>query len=354
MGQLTKIRLYYNRLRRQLFSRVGLTRLLFIVLIILSAIGFFWFLRNRSPLSSTLKNLSTSSLAQHQGRTNILVMGRGGDGHEAPDLTDTIIFISLSHSGSSPLILSIPRDVWVPSLKAKINSAFHFGLERQSTPAGILLAKSAVSEIINQPVHYAVIIDFSTFVKALDLIGGLDINVDRTFDDFRYPIPGRESDPCGGDPETKCRYEHLRFEVGLRHMDGATALKYVRSRNSLDPEEGNDYARSRRQGKVISTAKAKLLSRDLLKQPVLYRQLYDLFAATTFTDIPSDLYFPLARLATRAKDEPVRSASLAEPDQLYHPPLSPLYQNQWVLVPKDNNAQLVFEYVSGLLEDDTN
>ena len=87
---------------------------------------------------------------------------------------------------------------------------------------------------------------------------------------------------------------------------------------------------------------------------MLYRQLYDLFAATTFTDIPSDLYFPLARLATRAKDEPVRSASLAEPDQLYHPPLSPLYQNQWVLVPKDNNAQLVFEYVSGLLEDDTN
>ena len=55
-----------------------------------------------------------------------------------------------------------------------------------------------------------------------------------------------------------CRYEHLHFNTGVQHMDGKTALKYVRSRHAL--QDGGDFGRASRQQRFLSAVKDKVLS----------------------------------------------------------------------------------------------
>ena len=81
---------------------------------------------------------------------------------------------------------------------------------------------------MGQPVHYALLIDFSSFKKAIDVLGGVDVNVERSFDDFHFPIEGKENDSCNGDPTFSCRYEHVSFKKGWQKMDGDTALKFAK------------------------------------------------------------------------------------------------------------------------------
>jgi anionic cell wall polymer biosynthesis LytR-Cps2A-Psr (LCP) family protein len=98
---------------------------------------------------------------------------------------------------------------------------------------------------------------FQVLLKAVDIVGGLDINVDNTFDDYQYPIDGKEADTCGhtqmkckslvDTPEDQlpqafpCRYLHLHFNKGLNHMDGETALEFVRSRHATQAIEARRF-----------------------------------------------------------------------------------------------------------------
>ncbi len=321
----------YQRLKRQILSKVVLVR---IALVTLSLCFFvtLYFLAIK-PLGRL-----TTALPDHSGRTNFLLLGMAGGNHDGSDLTDTIIFVSINKSSGDTLLVSIPRDLWIPSLRAKINTAYHYGEEKQPRQGGMVLAKSAISEAIDQPVDYTVIIDFSVFEKAIDTVGGLDITVDRPFTDLKYPVVGRESDPC-----EPCRYQTVGFTAGPQHLDGATALKFVRSRNA-EGDEGTDFARSARQEKLISALKQKVLS-----SPAKAFQLKSILLEGIITDISPDLYFPLARLALKSARTKLRTATIVEP-LVYNPPISAVQDYQWVLLPKDDDPQTIADYVASLLE----
>ncbi len=346
----SKFHHFIHRTRRQLLSHVVFTRLLIIfAVIIVGVAGWFLFKSQAKKIISDIEVMAGKPLPEIGGRTNFVLLGAGGENHDGPDLTDTMIFISVKDDTGETTLISIPRDLWLPSREQKINTAYHLGYDVQATMGGLLSAKSAVSEVIGQPVQFAVYLDFSTFSKAIDLLGGIDITVDKTFDDYKYPIAGRENDPCGGDPEFKCRYEHLHFDAGPQHMDGTTALKFVRSRYSTDLDEGTDFARSKRQEKVITAVKNKLLSINNLKNTKVYKQLYDLVTGSLATDITPDYYSTLFRLALKARQYPLKTYSLTAPDQLENPPISDKYQNQWVLIPKNGDYKALSSYVSSLL-----
>ncbi|MBI2008619.1 LCP family protein [Candidatus Amesbacteria bacterium] len=327
-----------NRLKRQLLSHVYVMRaLLAVAAIALVTAAFVLF---RGPIS-LVRSLSSSSLPSHSNRTNFLLLGVAGGTHESPNLTDTIIFVSISPS-SSPVLLTIPRDFWVPSLRAKVNTAYHYGVAKAGPSGGLILAKSAVSEVIDQPVDFAVVFDFATFSRVIDEIGGIDVRVERTFTDAQYPIAGKENDPCDA-----CRYETITFSQGLQHMDGATALKFVRSRHSEDLDEGTDFARSRRQTLVIGAIKTKLLSKIDFG---LYRRLIALISQNTQTDVTPDHYTALAKLAWSSRQYTPKTAALTEPDHLYNPPLLPQYGRQWILLPRSDDPTVIYNFVSGLLK----
>lgn len=186
-------------------------------------------------------------------RINILALGVGGKGHDGPYLTDTIILISIKPSEGKVSSISIPRDLYTPIPGyswRKINNAYAFGeIEGQG---GELISK-VVGDIFEIPIHYYVVCDFEAFTKIINDLGGLDINVERSFTDNEFPTY---------DFKTRA----VAFSAGEQKMSGASALEFVRSRHGNNGE-GSDFARSQRQQKVLLAAKNKIFSLNTLINP---------------------------------------------------------------------------------------
>lgn len=293
-------------------------------------------------------------LKKEDDHVNLLLLGRGGARHDGPNLTDTIIFASLDTKNKKVTLVSIPRDLWVPQLNSKINAAYADGEEKRKG-GGLIEAKSVVSKITGQNIDYGIVIDFSGFVRAVDMIGGVDVKVDRSFDDYEYPAEGKEDDLCGhSEQEIKdytatesaelelqkyfsCRYEHVHFDAGLNHMDGQTALKFVRSRHATGAE-GTDFARSQRQEKVIQAVKDKVFSLDTILNPAKLFGLYDTLKSSIDTNIPTSQFDDFIKLARDMKKAQIKSGVIDIGDEnreglLIHPEISSEYRYEWVLIP---------------------
>lgn len=317
-----------------------------------------------SPVLFQLAFNKDVSLKKSNDSINILLLGIGGGKHEGPNLSDTIIFASINRENNKITLISIPRDVWVPDLDAKINTAYATG-EEQKKGGGLLLSKAVVSKIVGQPIDYAIRVDFAGFVKAVDMAGGIDVEVENTLDDYVYPIEGKEDDPCGhteeeietfaatlatasatvsGEEETAlffpCRYQHVRFNKGLNHMNGIEALRFVRSRHALGVE-GTDFARSARQQKVIKAFKDKILSLGTLLNPAKVLGLYSILESSIDTDIKQEEFDDFVRLAQELRTANIKSAVIDFGDLaagreglLVNPKVSKEYSFAWVLIPR--------------------
>lgn len=226
---------------------------------------------------------------------SILLLGYGGGTHDGTYLTDSMMLVNIQPKAHTVSLISIPRDlmVHIPTNTTggadhKINAAYMIGLSDKNYPdkpaqfrgedGGGRLAEYMVSQVLGVPVEQFVGVDFSGFIKTIDTLGGVTVQVDRTFDDFQYPIEGKETDSCGhSDDDIKtytatasadfsiqdnlffpCRYEQLHVDAGPQHLDGATALKYVRSRHSA--QDGSDFGRAKRQRNVLVAVKREVFS----------------------------------------------------------------------------------------------
>lgn len=197
------------------------------------------------------------------GRINILLLGMGGKKHEGGYLTDTIMLISIQPATKKIALISIPRDLAVPIENMgwqKINSINAYAESEQEGSGGVAISQ-ALSDVLNIPIDYYVRADFEGFSNIVDELGGVDINVENTLDDYSYPVAGREDAA-----DYQSRYEHLRIEKGWQHMDGDLALKYARSRHGINGE-GSDFARAKRQQKILEAIKDKVLSAKTLLNP---------------------------------------------------------------------------------------
>jgi polyisoprenyl-teichoic acid--peptidoglycan teichoic acid transferase len=362
--------------RRTSHTRKRVLFVLFIIAIVLLGFGVVKLWKYVSLFYNVSFKKEIQLKETKENTVNILLLGVGGGTHEGPDLTDTIIFASIDPNTKKVTLISIPRDMWIPEIHAKINAAYTFGEEKQQG-GGLVLAKAIVSKLTNQQIDYAVKIDFDGFVKAVDLVGGLDITVDRGFDDYEYPITGKEDDTCGHTTDEvasmsaqiasasaselelfPCRYEHLHFDKGPIHMDGTTALKFVRSRHALGPE-GSDFARSKRQQKVIAAFKEKVFSLGIILNPVKALDLFNVVKGSIDTDISSDEYDDFIHLAQNLKGAKIRSFSIDAGDGdrlglLVNPPISDEYGGAWVLAPRVGNGEYseIQAYVDCVLKAD--
>lgn len=281
------------------------------------------------------------------GVTNFLVLGIRGEGGDSPDLTDTMIVASYNHDSKAVSLIGIPRDLWSPSLKAKINTAYYYG-EQASPGAGIKNAQATILQDLGLPIHYTAIINFTLFQQAIDLVGGIDVVVHPGFVDNEFPLPGREKAlPISS------RYETIVFSEGENHMDGMTALKFVRSRHSAG-DEGTDFARSNRQQQVISSLRQKIITPGFLLDQKKVDALLNIISKNLKSNIPANLYPTLAKLALDTKDNKINNIALSTtPDKngltiLYHPSEAK-YNGEWVLIPKDNNWNALKQYLKNAL-----
>ncbi|HBC45121.1 MAG: hypothetical protein UX08_C0003G0101 [Candidatus Collierbacteria bacterium GW2011_GWB1_45_35] len=319
------------------------------ILVALGVVGYGYLLKLNVRPQNLLNFFGTpkDNLESTGGITNFLVLGIRGEGSESPDLSDTLILASYNHENNTTSLISIPRDLWVPSLKAKINTAYYYG-EQASPGAGINFAQASVLEDLGQPIHYTAIVNFTLFTQAIDLVGGVDIEVNPGFSDTQFPIPGKEKAlPISS------RYEKISFSGGINHLDGQTALKFVRSRHSVG-DEGTDFARTNRQQQVIYALRQKIINPGFLLDQKKVDALLNIIGKNLKSNIDGDLYPTLAKLALDTRDKPIRTISLTDtPDKngvtiLENPPISK-YNGEWVLIPKDNNWNALKQYLKNAL-----
>lgn len=299
------------------FSSLRIIGIIFFVVIL--SLGI-WYARNRQAqnIVSGVMSLPSDILKNDSGRTNVILLGMGGEGHEGGDLTDSILFVSFNLNNNTADIIPIPRDIWIPSMQAKINTAYHYG--------NLNLAKSAVSEILGVPVHYSITLDFQGFVKAIDAVGGVDVEIDRTFDDYEYPIPGQENAfPL------ESRYEHVHFDAGITHMDGDTALRFARSRHAVG-EEGTDFARGQRQEKIIFAFRNKVLSTSTIFNSETISKLKGSVVSSINTDIDEKEQGSFVKVFLGLGNKS-NINSLGISDLLVNPKNTKEYGGQWVLIP---------------------
>lgn len=206
-------------------------------------------------------------------RVNILVLGVGGAGHDGPQLSDTIILASYRPSDQKVSMLSLPRDlaVEIPGHGVqKINHANAYG-EADNPGNGGDLASEVVSEVLGEPIHYWVRIDFSAFEKVVDILGGLSIHVDQSFVDEQYP-------------DNNFGYQTIVFEQGVELMDGERALQFARSRHGSHGE-GSDFARARRQQKILTALRKKIITPATLSNPAKLTQLFNTLTSHVDTNL---------------------------------------------------------------------
>ncbi|MBI5151979.1 LCP family protein [Candidatus Peregrinibacteria bacterium] len=184
--------------------------------------------------------------ADAYGHTNVLVLGIGGGEHQGPDLTDTMIIVSLDEKNKSAVMFSVPRDLYVDDgkiWKGKINTVYAAAKAHyKDSTRGLEELRSITEKTLNVPIQYYIKVNFSGFEKAIDSLGGVDIYVDQAISDPFYP-----NDKTDG-------YNPFYIEQGWHHMNGSTALKYARSRQTTSV-----YDRDKRQQKLILALKEKVI-----------------------------------------------------------------------------------------------
>ena len=140
-----------------------------------------------------------------QDAYNVLLLGYGGVGHDGGNLTDSIIVAHIDPINKQVNLISIPRDLWVEipvrsdlSENHKINAAYTIGLDDNRFPlkepqykgdAGAAeLTKVVVSKVICMPIKYFVAVSFDGFQEAINILGGVEVEVSVAFDDHFYQI----------------------------------------------------------------------------------------------------------------------------------------------------------------------
>lgn len=289
-------------------------------------------------VDSAMTLLREPQLRQTDGITNILVLGKGGEGHESPDLTDTIVMLSFSKADPNRLkILPLPRDIWSVTLQDKINSAYYYGSIQKREGGGIGFSKTIIEEITGLPVHYTLVLNFSALVDGINLLGGVPVAVSQGFTDTMYPIAGKERDLCNGDLAFGCRYTTIQFVEGMEIMTGERALAYVRSRHAAG-DEGTDFARSRRQEEVLAGIRAKLARPQEWLTKETPNQVQELVTHHIETDIDTGMLISLfseyrrSLLAMRQEYVSLERL-LVQPDARN-------YEGRYVLVPRNSLEEL--------------
>ncbi|MBN1135588.1 MAG: LCP family protein [Anaerolineae bacterium] len=222
--------------------------------------------------------------------------------------TDSMIIVSIDVENEVVRLLSLPRDLWVyipDHGYNRINTADLWG-ELAQKGGGPEQVKQTIYQNLGIPIDYYVRVDFQGFIKIIDTVGGVDIDVE-------CPLPDIDLLP------------------GMHHMNGEDALRYARSRKST-----NDFDRGRRQRKVLMALWDQALTLDVVPRlPQLWLTMADSFK----TDLPLEKAINLAYLGTTIGRQRIRSKAIdASMTQSWTTP-----EGAAVLLPREDKIRAALE-----------
>lgn len=223
-----------------------------------------------------------------EDRIFVLVMGIDSPINPT-ERTDTMMVASLNPRTGEAGVLSLPRDtrVEIPGAGVrKINAAYSIG--------GPELAVETASRLLGVPVDYYVMINFDSFARIVDALGGVEITVERA---MRY--------------QDQAQGLYIDIPAGTQRLNGEQALGFVRFRADnlgdvalINPIRGEYGGRVERQLDFIhALVRAALEPGTVLQLPRLVAE----YRRTVTTDLPTHQLTRIARALTRVKPDLVRT-----------------------------------------------
>lgn len=338
-----------------------LRKVFFLIIIVILA-GASYFIYRTSHLikkisgnrGSIIENVSHLVLGENNilkgekdGRINVLLLGmRGADDPHGGLLTDSIIITSIKLSKpecaienisclrkrqemipQKTALISIPRDLFVEissySGLHKLNEAHFLGEKKSGGGQGLNLMKQTISEITGMPIHYGISIDFQGFKEVIEQLDGIEINVPRDFYDPNYD---------GG----------IYVKAGQQKMNAMTALKYAQARLT-----SNDFDRAKRQQLILVGIKDKVMSKDILTNPVKALTILDSLGKHLKTDMQ---LWEMKRFMELSKDMNDESKTIhkifdTSPEGLLY---STNINGAYALRPKGDNFDKIKEVVGNI------
>ena len=284
---------FFRRIGQKFKLMDNVTRIvfaLFIILVVVSSIMAFRFVRNLTS-SMTILNLPGAPILENlvsgdskdndesaisaqaavatpepwdgSSRVTILLMGLDYRDWSAGDTphSDTMMLLTIDPVNKTAAMMSIPRDIWVniPDFDyGRINEAYFLGESYKLPGGGAELARQTVEQFIGVPIQYYAVIMFNTFVSIVDQLGGVQVKPDQFVCVAEF---------CGNDES--------KLQPGVNYtLDGKSALAYIRDRHT----EGGDIDRANRQQQVILGLRNRILRFSDLptfinRIPALYQDL---------------------------------------------------------------------------------
>jgi len=290
---------------------------------------------------STIASITgTAPPSDNNGFTNLLLLGQGDGDHDGQDLTDTIIVASIDPKETkSAVLLSLPRDLHFLSTekmgKGKLNTFYRDykgylkyleGMDEENASIEAIRELGVeVGRKLELPIHGVIKVDFIAFTEAVDRIEGVDIDVPYDIIDEKYP-----DENFGYDPFTILK--------GAQHLDGATALKYARSRSTT-----SDFDRSARQQQLLQAIAQKVKEEKLYRDAGAIIDFMKIFSENVETtlnlrelvglaDVAKDMD-PSRVIAMQLSDRNALYDSFIEPGGFLYTPPRNLFDGASVLLP---------------------
>jgi LCP family protein required for cell wall assembly len=241
---------------------------------------------------------------------SLLILG------ENSKLTDTIILLVLNKENKKITLVSVPRDLSYQG--RKINEYFaSYGAEK---------TKDIIKDITGIRPQNFIKVNFDTVIQSIDILGGVDIQIDQDLVDPYYPT-------------SNFGYKKVVFEKGLEHMNGERALEFARSRKTT-----SDFDRSLRQQKVLIAIKEKIKSMGLMKNLQYFMTAYNDLSADLQTDLNILEAF---NLFENSKGYELSAGNLlSNQNYLYS---TKNYKGQYILLPNDKDFSEIKQAVLDII-----
>ena len=235
-------------------------------------------------------NVGPVTPVQPQEPFSVLVMGvESAPAYAGPELTDSMMVMSYDPQAGSASLLSVPRDLWVdvPGFgQNRVNTALEDG--------GPATAELTVEKALGVPIEYYAVVNYQAFVNLVNTLGGVDVVVPSGLTghgiyDPTYPNPNEDASTL------------FVLGAGPQHLDGATALEFIRERHSFANE---DLQREADQQQVLLSLKQEILQpQNLVRVPSLLSSLFQSVTTNVpYADLPvlanEVLQLPQSSIAT--------------------------------------------------------
>lgn len=262
-----------------------------LLLVVVGGVGGYYYVNFSAPVSHIVGQQVTrlkgdeDPNANRNGtdilsgpRINILLLGSDTDqkftnadgSHNY--LAQSDIVVTIDPASKSVGMLSIPRDFYIHIPGGglhKLDEAYSLGGPAIGSgaysPGGVALSRLTIFQDFGIPINYYAWVGLDGFVKVIDTVGGVDVDVLHPITDDNYP------DDVGNNTGDIFAYKRLYIPPGPQHLSGPEALEYVRSRHA---DLVGDFGRSARQQQVLSALKTKLNNPDIVgKLPAIANDL---------------------------------------------------------------------------------